>query len=59
MFPKVDPQSIDLLKKMLIFSPSFRISIDEILAHPFYENIRKPEMEKGRGPITINPEIED
>jgi len=30
---------------MLQFNPYFRLTIDQALAHPFFEKIRKPEKE--------------
>ena len=55
MFPKVDPAAINLLKNTLRFSPNDRFTIDEILNQPFYEKIRRKELEQNREPIVMNP----
>jgi len=44
-FPGSEAHEIDLLHKMLQFTCSRRITIDAALAHPFFESIRKPEIE--------------
>ncbi len=44
-FPGSDPQALDLLKKMITFSPSDRISVDNALAHPYLASVRKPANE--------------
>lgn len=45
MYPGAGPDAIDLLNKMLVFNPYFRISVDEALAHPFFKKVRKNEKE--------------
>jgi serine/threonine protein kinase len=35
LFPKACPDALDLLKKLLTFDPSKRITLDETLKHPF------------------------
>lgn len=40
-------EALNLLKRMLVFNPKKRISIDECLAHPFFEEIRNTEIEVG------------
>lgn len=37
------PQAIDLLKKMLNFDPSKRITVAQALEHPYFEEFREPE----------------
>ena len=44
-YPGAGENAIDLLNKMLLFNPYFRITIDEALAHPLFNKIRKPEKE--------------
>ena len=39
---KASPEAVDLLKKMLAFDPSQRISIDDALKHPYLEEFREP-----------------
>lgn len=36
MFPKVDKDAVDLLKKTLKFNPKDRLTIDQILNLKFY-----------------------
>lgn len=35
-YPGAGNHAIDLLNKMLLFNPYFRITIDEALDHPFF-----------------------
>ena len=34
------------MDKILVFNPYFRLTIDEALEHPFFNDIRKSELEK-------------
>ncbi len=43
MYPGAGEEAIDLLNKILVFNPYFRISLDDCLAHSFFEDIRKEE----------------
>jgi serine/threonine protein kinase len=45
MYPAAGPEAIDLLNKILVFNPFFRITLEECLAHPFFKKMRKPEKE--------------
>ena len=40
LFPGSNAESLDLLTKMLQFNPFFRPSVDQCLAHPFFDEIR-------------------
>jgi mitogen-activated protein kinase 1/3 len=44
-FDKSPIDAIDFMKKCLTFNPDFRPSIDELLSHPFFKLVRKPEIE--------------
>lgn len=44
-FPGASSLSIDLLKKMLVFNPNKRITVDEALSHPLFRNIRNEVLE--------------
>lgn len=44
-FPKASDLAIDLLERMLHFNPEKRITIDEALKHPYFENMSDPENE--------------
>lgn len=45
IFPKASPQALSFLEGCLRFSPEQRLSVDECLAHPFFEKIRTPQVE--------------
>lgn len=45
IYPGAGEEAINLLHKILIFNPYFRITIDECLDHPFFKKVRKPEKE--------------
>jgi serine/threonine protein kinase len=45
LYPGAGEEAIDLLNRILVFNPYFRISIDEALAHPFFKKVRKTEKE--------------
>jgi serine/threonine protein kinase len=36
-FPNASPLAIDLLKKMLRFSPTNRITVKEAIEHPYFD----------------------
>jgi predicted RNA-binding protein with EMAP domain len=45
VYPGAGEEAIDLLHKILVFNPYFRLSIDECLDHPFFKKVRKQEKE--------------
>ena len=45
IYPAASDDCIDLLKKMLVFNPSTRITINEALEHPYFDEIREKEYE--------------
>lgn len=45
LYPGAGEEAIDLLNRILVFNPYFRLSVDEALAHPFFKKCRKPEKE--------------
>jgi len=45
LYPGAGDEAIDLLGRMLVFNPYFRVSVDEALNHPFFKKVRKPEKE--------------
>jgi mitogen-activated protein kinase len=45
VYPGAGAEAIELLHKILVFNPYFRISIDESLEHSFFKKVRKPEKE--------------
>lgn len=47
VYPGAGEEAIDLLHKILVFNPYFRVSIDECLEHSFFKKCRKSEKEIG------------
>ena len=45
MYPGSGLDALDLLNKMLVFNPYFRVSVDEALNHPFFRKVKKVEKE--------------
>lgn len=43
--PDVDLLALDLLQKIIVFDPAKRITVDEALAHPFFDAVRNQELE--------------
>lgn len=46
VYPGAGDEAIDLLHKILVFNPYFRLSIEECLEHPFFKKCRKLEKEQ-------------
>jgi mitogen-activated protein kinase 1/3 len=46
-----DAQAMDLLRKMLEFYPPNRITAEKALDHPFFQSIRKPQLETRGHPL--------
>ena len=40
--PSVDPQAVDLVSALLRYSPQHRLTALQALAHPFFDELRKP-----------------
>jgi mitogen-activated protein kinase 1/3 len=45
LYPGAGEEAIDLLNRILVFNPYFRLSVDEALTHPFFKKVRKTEKE--------------
>jgi hypothetical protein len=45
VYPGAGEEAIDLLHRILVFNPYFRMSIEECLDHTFFKKVRKPEKE--------------
>ena len=43
LFPSITPELSDLLTKMLCFNPDKRITVEECLLHPFFEEYMEGE----------------
>ena len=53
MFPGAPAEALDLLKKLLIFNPYFRLTVEEALAHPFFHGVRKDDIPMPTGEIVM------
>ena len=51
LFPKANPVGLDLLNKILVFNPNKRYTIEQCIAHPYFEGLHNPEEE----PIASTP----
>jgi len=60
IYPGSTNDAIDLLTKTITFNPKQRLSLDEALAHPVFDAVRKKELEifDDVKPITIDFENE-
>jgi len=45
VFPKASLQAVDLLSKILTFNPDKRYTVEQCLAHPYFESLHNPEEE--------------
>ena len=45
LFPKANPVGLDLLSRMLVFNPDKRFTVEECLAHPYFEDLHEPDEE--------------
>jgi len=45
LFQKANPVALDLLSKMLVFNPNKRYTIEQCLAHPYFEGLHNSEEE--------------
>ncbi|CAK5282825.1 unnamed protein product [Mycena citricolor] len=51
LFPKANPDAIDLMEKLLTFSPKRRIEVEDALAHPYLSPYHDPADEPTADPI--------
>ena len=51
LFPRAEPLALDLLEKLLAFSPKKRITVEEALAHPYLEPYHDPSDEPDADPL--------
>ncbi|XP_023349330.1 mitogen-activated protein kinase 1 isoform X1 [Eurytemora carolleeae] len=60
VYPDTDARCLDLLDKLLSFSPSSRLSIEQALAHPYLDNYYDPQDEPvAQKPFSFEVEIDD
>lgn len=43
LYPNADPRALDLLDKLLSFNPNKRISVEDALSHPYFEQCKSEE----------------
>jgi len=54
LYPGAPNDSIDFLNKILVFNPYFRMTVNEALEHPMFNNVRRPQAESFMGkPIEL------
>jgi len=59
LFPEADPRAIDLLSRLLTFSPDARITAVQALAHPYFSELHDPNDEPlVPAPLPSDPEID-
>ena len=59
-YPGSSPEAIDFLYKVLVFNPYFRISLQQCLEHPLFEQVRAIEKEAITGaPVYLEFEKEE
>lgn len=51
LFPNAEPLALDLLERLLAFSPRKRITVEEALAHPYLEPYHDPSDEPDAEPL--------
>ena len=53
-YPGAPPEATDFLDKILCFNPYFRMSLQDALNHPLFDNVRRPQAESFAGkPIDL------
>lgn len=45
LYPKANPVALDLLSKMLVFNPTKRYTVQQCLAHPYFEGLHDENAE--------------
>jgi serine/threonine protein kinase len=45
-YPSATLEALDFLQKILVFNPFFRLTIDDALSHPLFDNVRNKESEQ-------------
>lgn len=45
LFPNANPKAIDLMKKLFVFDPKKRMTVDEALKHPYLAALHYPDDE--------------
>lgn len=58
LYPRADPLAIDLLRRMLVFDPTKRITVTEALQHPYLSNLYDPSCNPS-AQVSINLDIDE
>jgi mitogen-activated protein kinase 15 len=45
MFSSATPEALDLIRKLLIFNPNNRLTVEQALAHPYVKEFRNKKEE--------------
>ena len=53
LFPNVPKELINLLKSIFVYNPNKRISAIEIMAHPFFDDLRNSEISLNNGKFIV------
>lgn len=59
LFPKSSYSALDLMKKMLTFNPSKRITVEDALKHEWFREIRHPDLEREASAPVVLPFDDD
>ena len=51
LFPGIEKDALDLLRKLLCYDPAERLSAEEALEHPFFQELHQKENEPGNARI--------
>jgi len=51
LFPSANPKALDLLKKLMVFDPAKRITVEEALSHPYLAALHFPDDEPTTTPV--------
>lgn len=52
VFPEINPECLDLIKKLLTYDPEERLSARDVLAHPFLKDLHNQSEEPRAKEIT-------
>ena len=59
-YPVSEPEAIDLLDKMLVFSPQYRITVNQCLGHAYFAAVREKENETvAAKPIALEIDLKE
>ncbi|VDO53907.1 unnamed protein product, partial [Schistosoma margrebowiei] len=60
IYPSADAKTIDLLDRLLTFNPTTRITVEEALAHPYFEHYYDPSDEPvAKKPFSFEEELDN